>query len=202
MRNSIFPEWEPRSNSWLFSFSWEQREFSSFTQRRSEISDNAAYPRLEYEDIIPDQGVLNKDIFKKVSLKKGIKFSKGDVLFGKLRPYLKNWFLPSFSGLAVGDFWVLYANNGDAAFLYYLLQTPEFFLISNQSAGSKMPRADWSLVSQYKFRTPSQKDEQQKIGMFFQGLDSLITLHQCKPFFRHTAKGTETVRAAFSAAVI
>ena len=26
MRNSIFPEWEPRSNSWLFSFSWEQRK--------------------------------------------------------------------------------------------------------------------------------------------------------------------------------
>ena len=171
-----------------FTDAWEQREFSSFTQRRSEISDNAAYPRLEYEDIIPDQGILNKDIFKKVSLKKGIKFSKGDVLFGKLRPYLKNWFLPSFSGLAVGDFWVLYANNGDAAFLYYLLQTPEFFSISNQSAGSKMPRADWSLVSQYKFRTPSQKDEQQKIGMFFQGLDSLITLHQRKDILIKTLK--------------
>ena len=46
-----------------------------------------------------------------------------------------------------------------------------------------MPRADWSLVSQYKFRTPSQKDEQQKIGMFFQGLDSLITLHQREQIF-------------------
>ena len=133
-----------------FTDAWEQREFFSYAQRRSEISAEATLPRIEYEDIIPDQGVLNKDIFQKESMKKGIRFSKGDVLFGKLRPYLKNWFLPCFSGLAVGDFWVLYAKQGDSAFLYYLLQTPDFFFISNQSSGSKMPRADWSLVSQNK----------------------------------------------------
>ena len=162
---------------------WEQREFSSFAQRRSEISDEATLPRIEYEDIIPDQGILNKDIFQKESMKKGIWFSKGDVLFGKLRPYLKNWFLPYFSGLAVGDFWVLYAKQGDPAFLYYLLQTPEFFFISNQSSGSKMPRADWSLVSQYKFSFPSEKTEQEKIGQFFKSLDSLVTLHQRERLF-------------------
>ena len=183
MRNSIFPKMEPGSNSWLLSFSWEQREFSSFAQRRSEISDEATLPRIEYEDIIPDQGILNKDIFQKESMKKGIWFSKGDVLFGKLRPYLKNWFLPYFSGLAVGDFWVLYAKQGDPAFLYYLLQTPEFFFISNQSSGSKMPRADWSLVSQYKFSFPSEKTEQDKIGQFFKSLDRLITLHQRERLF-------------------
>ena len=166
-----------------FTDAWEQREFFSFVQRRSEISDEAALPRIEYEDIIPDQGILNKDIFQKESMKKGIKFSKGDVLFGKLRPYLKNWFLPYFSGLAVGDFWVLYAKQGDSAFLYYLLQTPEFFLISNQSSGSKMPRADWSLVSQYKFSFPSAKTEQEKIGQFFKSLDCLITLHQREQIF-------------------
>ena len=116
-------------------------------------------------------------------MKKGIWFSKGDVLFGKLRPYLKNWFLPYFSGLAVGDFWVLYAKQGDPAFLYYLLQTPEFFFISNQSSGSKMPRADWSLVSQYKFSFPSEKTEQKKIGQFFKSLDRLITLHQREQIF-------------------
>lgn len=159
-------------------FVWEQREFFSYAQRRSEISAEATLPRIEYEDIIPDQGVLNKDIFQKESMKKGIRFSKGDVLFGKLRPYLKNWFLPCFSGLAVGDFWVLYAKQGDSAFLYYLLQTPDFFFISNQSSGSKMPRADWSLVSQNKFSFPSEKTEQEKIGQFFKSLDRLITLHQ------------------------
>ena len=62
--------------------------------------------------------------------------------------------------------------------LYYLIQTSEFFSVSNQSAGSKMPRADWNLVSQYAFHIPGEENEQQKIGSLFRRIDALITLHQ------------------------
>ena len=97
-----------------FTGAWEQRKFEDIAIRSSTISSETNLPRVEYEDIISGTGCLNKDIFSKESDKTGIVFHKGDVLYGKLRPYLKNWFLPSFNGIAVGDFWVLQPQNADS----------------------------------------------------------------------------------------
>ena len=135
-------------------------------------------PRVEYEDIVSGVGQLNKDIRKKESNKIGLRFHEGDVLYGKLRPYLQNWLLPSFSGIAVGDFWVLQPQNTDSGFVYRLIQTKQFDEVANQSTGTKMPRADWKLVSKTKFSIPQSIDEQAQIGIFFRYIDHLITLHQ------------------------
>ena len=137
-------------------------------------------PRVEYEDIISGTGRLNKDIFAKESDKSGMVFHKGDVLYGKLRPYLQNWLLPTFNGLAVGDFWVLQPQNADSSFLYRLIQSRQFDEVANQSTGTKMPRSDWKLVSKTEFFIPSTIDEQAAIGTYFEQLDHLITLHQRK----------------------
>ena len=137
-------------------------------------------PRVEYEDIVSGQGTLNKDIYKKQSNKVGILFDDGDVLFGKLRPYLKNWLFAAFKGIAVGDFWVLRANNADGEYIYTLLQIDTFQNIANQATGTKMPRADWSLVSKQQFFIPRTIAEQHRIGVVFKQLDNLITLHQRK----------------------
>ena len=169
----------------LFLFvTWEQREFNSMAKRITEMTDTEDLPRVEYEDIVSGQGILNKDINKKKSCKTGILFDSGDVLFGKLRPYLKNWLFASFMGIAVGDFWVLRANNADGQYIYTLLQIDAFQDVANQSSGTKMPRADWSLVSKQRFFIPSVVTEQRKIGEFFKQLDNLITLHQRE----HSAK--------------
>ena len=142
------------------------------------MSTESGLPRVEYEDIISGTGRLNKDIFAKESEKEGIVFHKGDVLYGKLRPYLQNWLLPSFNGLAVGDFWVLQPQNADSSFLYRLIQSRQFDEVANQSTGTKMPRADWKLVSKTEFYVPHSLNEQSAIGAYFTNLDDLITLHQ------------------------
>lgn len=175
-KGSVIPEF--RFNG--FANAWEQRKFEDMVVRSSEISSETILPRVEYEDIISGTGCLNKNIFDKESCKNGIIFHKGDVLYGKLRPYLQNWLLPSFKGLAVGDFWVLKPQNVDSSFLYILIQSRKFDEIANQSTGTKMPRADWNLVSKSKFFIPSTVDEQANIGTYFKRLDNLITLHQRK----------------------
>ena len=43
-----------------------------------------------------------------------------------------------------------------------------------------MPRADWNLISSSEFMVPLSKEEQSKIGAYFDQLDHLITLHQRK----------------------
>ena len=164
------------------TFSWEQRKFEEIAVRSSVICSDDTRPRVEYEDIVSGTGRLNKDIYAKQSSKSGIVFHQGDVLYGKLRPYLQNWLLPTFDGLAVGDFWVLQPQNADSSFLYRLIQSRQFDEVANQSTGTKMPRADWKLVSKTVFSIPSNISEQAAIGTYFTALDSLITLHQRKPF--------------------
>lgn len=163
-----------------FLYAWEQREFGEIASRSSEMSDICTLPRIEYEDIASGIGQLNKDIRKKESSKSGLLFREGDVLYGKLRPYLQNWLLPSFSGIAVGDFWVLQPQNVDSGFVYRLIQTKQFDEVANQSTGTKMPRADWKLVSKTEFSIPQSIGEQAQIGAFFRSLDYVITLHQRK----------------------
>ena len=164
-----------------FTETWEQRKFEKIAIRSSAMAVcSRSLPGVEYEDIISEQGILNKDIKTKRAVKIGIKFLPGDVLFGKLRPYLKNWLLPDFTGVAVGDFWVLQPSEIDSQYLYYLIQTPAFQEVSNQSTGTKMPRADWNLVANSMFFLPQNDDEQTCIGTFFRQLDRLITIHQRK----------------------
>ena len=137
-------------------------------------------PQVEYEDIVSGEGTLNKDLRDKEGGKTGIKFYAGDVLYGKLRPYLMNWLYPQFNGVAVGDFWVLRATECDSSFLYRLVQTDGFQRLANVSSGSKMPRADWNLISQSFFAVPADYAEQRVIAKSLAELDNLITLHQRK----------------------
>ncbi len=162
-----------------FTDDWEQRKLGGMVERVSTTGiSSKEFPSVEYEDVVSEQGLLNKNIYQKETIKTGIRFSGEDVLYGKLRPYLHNWLNPDFQGVAVGDWWVLKPINLDKNFLYRLIQSPQFDDMANQSSGTKMPRADWKLMSSTEFCVPSNIEEQEKIGAYFHHLDRLITLHQ------------------------
>ena len=158
---------------------WEFSRFGEVVVRVSESMMNSSFPNVEYEDVIPGKGQLNKNIHGKTNNKKGIRFLEGDVLYGKLRPYLKNWLLSDFKGIAVGDWWVLRSSELDSKFLYNFIQTEKYQVVANRSTGTKMPRSDWETVKDSDILFPS-NFEQKKLGDFFQTIDSLITLHQHK----------------------
>ena len=146
--------------------------------RVNDYCDCPEFPRVAYEDINSDEGTLNKPVNLLGRKKSGVAFERGDILYGKLRPYLHNWLLPQFKGIAIGDFWVLRPKAIDSGFLYRLVQSDAFDKLANISAGSKMPRADWKLVGNSIFRLPASPSEQRAIGAFFRDLDDLIALHQ------------------------
>ena len=154
-------------------------EFATFIERINISSDSDLIPKVEFEDIKSGMGYLNKDISRKFDDRKGTLFQPKDILFGKLRPYLKNWLFPDFTGVALGDFWVFRALNSNPEFAYVLIQSPKFQAIANDTAGTKMPRSDWKIVSNSEFWMPSIK-EQTKIGEFFKHLDNLITVNEHK----------------------
>lgn len=171
----------PRIRFKGFEEDWEQRKFSALVIRESIIAESReGLPSVEYEDVIAEEGVLNKDLRTKMMKKQGVVFFDTDVLYGKLRPYLHNWLMPAFDGVAVGDWWVLRPIEVDRSFLYRSIQTQKFDEIANQSSGSKMPRADWKLISETEFEIPVSLEEQKAVGNYFERVDSLISLHQRK----------------------
>lgn len=100
-------------------------------------------------------------------------FNKGDVLFGKLRPYLKKYLQAPFDGVCSSEIWVLKEKNISNDFLYRIVQTNLFIDLANQSSGSKMPRADWNVVENGLFSIPS-LPEQQKIATILSLIDERI----------------------------
>ena len=163
-----------------FEGEWKEKEFSKLVKRVTQSSDSDSLPKVEFEDIISGQGRLNKDISSKFDNRKGIHFKPGYTLYGKLRPYLNNWLLPKFEGVALGDFWVFHPNGNDSNFIYYLVQSNRYQKVANDTSGTKMPRSDWKSVSSTIFAIPQTIAEQQAIGAYFSNLDNLINSYQEK----------------------
>jgi hypothetical protein len=61
------------------------------SQLETSFSDRVAIFQIKHHQI-QILNLLNKDIHQKKTFKAGLKFESDDVLFGKLRPYLKNKF--------------------------------------------------------------------------------------------------------------
>ena len=78
----------------------------------------------------------------------GVAFERGDILFGKLRPYLAKVLLARESGEAVGDFHVLRPSSElISSFLAHAIRNREFIAIVDGSTyGAKMPRASWEYM--------------------------------------------------------
>ena len=99
---------------------------------------------------------------------------KNDVLFGKLRPYLRKYALVKQKCVCSSEIWTLVPKKTVLPqFLFYLVQSEEFIKVANISSGTKMPRAEWSNVEKATFYIPS-TDVQQKIILQLKGIDALI----------------------------
>ena len=101
-------------------------------------------------------------------------FEEGQILFGKLRPYLKKFWKAEFEGVCSSEIWVMNGKKVKNDFLFYLVQTEKFNQIANVSSGSKMPRADWNYMSEIPFDIPPLK-EQEKIAEILTTWNEAIT---------------------------
>lgn len=91
----------------------------------------------------------------------------GDVLFGKLRPYLAKAYIPTEKSICSPEFLVMRPNNGthNKFMLYYFLSKSFIAYIKNQVAGTKMPRTKWSDLGSISFNLPS-PEEQEAIAAY------------------------------------
>ena len=97
----------------------------------------------------------------------GIAFKNGDILFGKLRPYLAKVYLADSKGEAVGDFFVIRPTKKIyPRFAQYQILSEEFIKnIDGSTYGAMMPRVNWEFFGDMPFSTPD-FDEQRIIATF------------------------------------
>lgn len=92
----------------------------------------------------------------------GVEFCHNDILYGKLRPYLRKVWLAEFSGNAVGDFFVFgnYSNSA-ASYLKYLFLSDGFTKQADGSTfGAKMPRVSSEFILTLPFYLPPLSEQQ------------------------------------------
>ncbi|WP_179206658.1 restriction endonuclease subunit S [Microbacterium esteraromaticum] len=99
---------------------------------------------MSLEDMISGSGRLVSGELSQYS-SKGTPFQPGDVLFGKLRPYLAKYWRADRPGTAGGDIHVYRpADDVDSRFLNYIVGSRDFVKYADAaSKGVKMPRAEW-----------------------------------------------------------
>ncbi|OQZ07364.1 MAG: hypothetical protein B6D36_00305 [Planctomycetes bacterium UTPLA1] len=97
----------------------------------------------------------------------GVAFEAGDLLFGKLRPYLAKALLADIAGEAVGDFHVMRPLPlMIPRYLQYTVLDRSFIeIVDGCTFGSKMPRASWESVGSMVIPTPP-LEEQRAIVSF------------------------------------
>jgi type I restriction enzyme S subunit len=90
-------------------------------------------------------------------------FQKGDILFGKIRPYFHKVVPAPFVGVASNDAVVMRALDPDDEFASLMCVSSDAFVaeISQSANGAKMPRADWRVMASYPvpLGTPAQRRE-------------------------------------------
>ena len=168
-----------------FNREWEYNLFSEIVTNKSKRFDpknEESLKDIELDSIEQNTGRLLNTYMSKDFTSQKNKFDKGSVLYSKLRPYLNKYYYAKIDGVCSSEIWVLnslYSQKLSNLFLYYFIQTNRFSNVANKSAGSKMPRADWSLVENIRLYKGS-IEEQRKIGDFFSKLDRQIELEEQK----------------------
>jgi type I restriction enzyme S subunit len=145
---------------------WEVKKLRHTTKLRSEsgyFSDGDIYIGLENIENLTGKYMQTKteyhDGFYDI-------VRKGDVLFGKLRPYLKKIYISDIDGFCTGEFLNFKEFEGDKHYLYYFLLTSCFIETVNSSTyGAKMPRIEWDFIKNLMMPVPPLK-EQQTIAAF------------------------------------
>ncbi len=102
-------------------------------------------------------------------------FKEGDILFGKLRPYLEKAAIAPFEGVCSSDIIPIYSN--EKSINRYLLYLMHSYIMKSRTIstmeGTNLPRTSWPSISSYEIPLPP-LPEQHQISEILSSLDSKI----------------------------
>lgn len=150
---------------------WIQSVPSHWTQKRlkfvvelanqKQSVDQSDLPYIGLEHI---ESWTGRKIDGEISQSEGLAstYASGDVLFGKLRPYLAKIHLADTPGLVSSEALVIRPSRDiSSSFLkYYFLSRDFINTVDSSTYGSKMPRASWDYIGNLPLLIPSAQEQQ------------------------------------------
>lgn len=95
-----------------------------------------------------------------------VRFEPGDVLYGRLRPYLNKVYRPDFPGLGSAEFIVLTPSvRLDGDYLRYLLNSADFVRFATGLNTGDRPRVDFSQIAEYLVPLPELGEQRRIVGV-------------------------------------
>ena len=133
---------------------------------------------VELEHVEPETGRLLGWDSSGVQASIKTTFKRGDVLFGKLRPYLRKYAIAPFDGICSTEILAIHDRDGqsDNRFLFHLMQgVGVFATVKALSYGTKMPRVSWTDLSDIVLGIPP-LPEQQEIATILSAADDKLAV--------------------------
>lgn len=164
-----------------FDQPWISRRFAAVASVSRERVNPSALNNpplcIELEHLQPGTGRLSGDAFESRQAATKSVFRQGDVLFGKLRAYLRKYWLAEFDGVCSTEIWVLRPRDelASSAYLFYTVQRDDFIEAASTAYGTHMPRSDWKIVSEFDLSLPADLTEQVAIATALSDMDTDIT---------------------------
>jgi type I restriction enzyme S subunit len=121
-------------------------------------------PYIGLEHIEKETGrLLGKGISEDVRSTKAV-FHSGDLLYGKLRPYLNKVYIPDFDGVCSTDILVFPRNEKvDNKYLFYRFMSSDFVRYANRNvSGVQHPRVSLTTLAEFEIEYPP-RPEQERI---------------------------------------
>lgn len=144
---------------------WESKTFNDIIEISKEkykpnSSESKFYIGLEH--IEKNLGVLTPECgIEEIKTLKN-KFNTGEILYGKLRPYLNKVYLAKENGVCSTDILVLKTKeNCNAQFLTHLMLGVDFVnTMSENTSGVNLPRVSTKFILEYPIKLPPIKEQQ------------------------------------------
>jgi len=157
-----YPKYKSSGVPWLGDVpeNWDVKRLKFLTDNVSEKTAAAApgirYVGLEHIRSWSGQFVEDSGDLQTESESTVCQFESGDVLFCKLRPYLAKAVIADTDGVGTTELLVLRPKLLTAGYLLRALLMESFIQqVSASTYGAKMPRADWTFISNLPLPEPS-----------------------------------------------
>jgi type I restriction enzyme S subunit len=135
------------------------------------------FPDLRYvglENIEPHSMRLAQHPAYLAARSSSLRFWRGDVLYGKMRPYLNKVWVAEFDGLCSAEFLVFSNRNGlNSRFLAYRLNARDFVQFASRRVSGERPRVDFKRLSDFPIWLPPTAEQERIVVKLTAALSSM-----------------------------
>lgn len=171
---------------------WEVKRVDDLASRKTEVIDptktNEVFDYIGLEHIISNEFERNGKGLSNETVALKVKFEKGDILYGKLRPYLNKVLIADISGVGSTEFIVL-GRNEFTNWVYLNFQLRRFLdFTKSMTAGTQHPRVSWNDIKRYPIYIPKDIHEMNLIS------DKIVALESFRQSQQQKIKRTERLK--------